>query len=489
MRYRPTRWPGGCGVLVLELERAADERFSGGFGGDGLCLPYGNIELEISAGAAFAAFADTPGVAFLDSGGPVTARSRFSYLAVDPFHVIRSADPWQELAEYLGRFRQVPSGPTPFTGGAAGFLSYELASTLDSVPGHPGAAGIPPCSIGFYDLVLAFDRQSGRAWLHSSGLPETVPAQRRARAADRAAAVLARLAQPSPRRPPDIGLAWRAETGRAQTGRSAHMARVAQAIAYIEAGDIYQANITAAFRADRPAGVASADIYRALRAQNPAPFAAYIAAGADCAVASLSPERFITLSAEGEIEARPIKGTSPRHADPVQDRALAAALLASAKDRAENLMIVDLLRNDIARVASAGSVHVPELAVLESFAHVHHLVSSVRGRLGPGATATNLLRATFPAGSITGAPKHRAQQIIHELEPSARGPYCGSVVWMGWDGAMDSSVAIRTATVTQESVTIQAGGGIVADSDPAAEYEELLVKIRPLLRALGPFAG
>jgi para-aminobenzoate synthetase component 1 len=192
----------------------------------------------------------------------------------------------------------------------------------------------------------------------------------------------------------------------------------------------------------------------------------------------------VGVDASGAIEARPIKGTRARHADPSRDAMLLAELLGSDKDRAENLMIVDLLRHDISRVARIGSVHVPELAVAESFAHVHHLVSSVRGRLRPDATATDLLQACFAPGSVTGAPKHRAMQIIHELEPAARGPYCGAIFWAGWDGAMDSAVAIRTATISPACVTLQAGGGIVADSDPAAEYDEMMVKAGPLLRAL-----
>ncbi len=462
------------------------------------------VRLSISAEAAFAAWALDPFVAWLDSGGAGGARARFSYLAVDPFEVTL-ADPFGALDRMMARFAQDRrwgdrgagdrdagdrgagdrgAGPVPFTGGAVGFLGYELGAGLERVPRHPLPASVPACCVGFYDVVLAFDHARGEAWLLSSGLPETSPQHRAARARARADSVLERLAAAAPRPPVPVALAWQAETRQA-----VHEARVARTIAYIEAGDIYQANITAAFHAARPEGLAAADIFLALRAANPAPFAAFIGAGNGCAVASVSPERFLSLDRQGGIEARPIKGTRPRDADPARDAALLTELLASPKDRAENLMIVDLLRNDIARVAEPGSVRVPELALPESFARVHHLVSSVRGQLRAAATATDLLRAAFPGGSITGAPKLRAMEIIHELEPSARGPYCGSVFWMGWDGAMDSSVAIRTATITRERVTIQAGGGIVADSDPAAEYEELLVKARPLLRALGPWSG
>jgi para-aminobenzoate synthetase component 1 len=439
---------------------------------------YLTVPLSLTAEAAFACFAADPHVAWLESRGPISPRSRYSYLAVEPFAVIEGAPAFDRLAAAM-RGREQPAGlaPTPFGGGAAGFLGYELGATLERLPHHRLPPGLPPCSIGLYDVVLAFDRAEGRAWLIASSPTE---AQRERRAQH----VLARMAKHCAAISAQIRLEWQAEAT-----RTGHEARVERAIAYIEAGDIYQANITAAFHAARPAALPSADIHLALRAANPAPFTAYVGAGPGCAVASVSPERFLSLDANGGIEARPIKGTRPRHADPARDAALRAELLASAKDQAENLMIVDLLRHDISRVAEIGSVHVPELAALESFASVHHLVSSVRGQLRAGLTATDLLRATFPGGSITGAPKLRAQEIIHELEPTARGAYCGAVFWMGWDGAMDSSIAIRTATITPDRVTLQAGGGIVADSDPAEEYEELMVKIRPLLRALGPWEG
>ena len=439
--------------------------------------------LTMSASDAFQAFRSEPHTAWLDSGGPVSCRSRYSYLAISPFDVM-TGDVFNRLDEALRRFAgPAQAGPTPFTGGAVGFLGYELGAAVQDVPRHPALPGIPDASIGLYDLVLAFDRRDGGAWLISSGLPETTPARRAARAKARADRVLARLASARAPVVRPVALRWTA-----QTPRTVHEARVGQAIAYIHAGDIYQANIAAAFCAERPAGLPAADIHLALRAGSPAPFGAFLGLGGGCAIASASPERFISLDAAGGIEARPIKGTRPRHADPAQDAALLAELLASGKDRAENLMIVDLLRHDISQVAEIGSVHVPELAVGESFAGVHHLVSSVRGRLRRGASAVDLLRAAYPGGSITGAPKRRAQQIIHELEPGARGPYCGAAVWLGWDGAMDSSILIRTATVSADKVTIQAGGGVVADSDPAEEYAEVLVKLRPLLRALGAVA-
>jgi para-aminobenzoate synthetase component 1 len=233
--------------------------------------------------------------------------------------------------------------------------------------------------------------------------------------------------------------------------------------------------------------MSAAALYLALRAANPAPFSAYIDAGDGCAVLSVSPERFFRVAANGEVETRPIKGTRPRGADAAQDAAQRAALLSSAKDRAENLMIVDLLRNDLSRVADG--VEVASLCALESFAHVHHLVSSVRARMRPGLGPVDVLRAAFPGGSVTGVPKMRAMDIIADLEGVARGPYCGSAAWIGFDGAMDSNILIRSLTVARDRVVARAGGGIVADSDPAAEWEEALVKIMPLLRATGTVAA
>lgn len=261
-------------------------------------------------------------------------------------------------------------------------------------------------------------------------------------------------------------------------------ASIARVIEYIHAGDIFQANLTQQMRAPVPDGLPDLALYARLRALSPSPFAAFLRCGADMSVLSASPERFLSLAPDGRVETRPIKGTRPRGADPAEDAALAAELLASPKDRAENLMIVDLLRNDLSRVSQVGSVKVPVLCGLETFASVHHLVSVVESRLKAGLGPVDLLKACFPGGSITGAPKIRAMEIIHELEPTPRGVYCGSVAWIGFDGAMDSSIVIRTITRKGDTLLAQAGGGIVADSDPAAEYEESLVKLSPLLRAL-----
>ncbi len=432
--------------------------------------------------------------AWLDSASS-DARSRTSYLCVRPFRLVEARDGWvtvdgvrqrgdpfDAVGSELTRWRIEPgAAPVPFSGGAVGFFGYELGSVLERLPArHLDPLRLPDMSVAFYDVVMAFDRQQERCWLLSSGLPEPDPAQRAERAVRRARQTLALLDRvPSRLHQPVPTLVWTPDLHRA-----AYEDRVRRVLDYIRAGDIFQANLTLRHLATRPPGISAAALYLRLRAATPAPFAAYLGFG-KLALLSASPERFLRLDPQGRIETRPIKGTRPRAADPEADRRLRDDLLGSAKDRAENLMIVDLMRNDLGRVAAVGSVTVPALCELETFATVHHLVSEVRAQLRPGLGAMNLLRATFPGGSVTGAPKIRAMEIIDELEASRRGPYCGSIAWLGYDGAMDSSIVIRTVVATDDVLIAQAGGGIVADSDPAAEYEEMRLKLQPLLRALG----
>jgi para-aminobenzoate synthetase component 1 len=444
---------------------------------------------------AASACADDPYCAFLDSAADGDPRSRYSYVCTSPFLVVEAAgasvtvngraaagNPFSVLEGELARWRVLPGeAPVPFLGGAVGMLGYELGGWLERLPQrHADLLGIPDMVFGFYDVVLAFDRAARRCWVLSSGFPEIEPGARRARAAARAEALVRRL-EPAPAAK-DVG-GWHCRW-RADFEPAAYEERIRRVLDYIRAGDIFQANFTMRFQAARPPGLRPFDLYTRLRALSPAPFAAFLSCGPKLGLASVSPERFLRLSPDGRIETRPIKGTRPRHADPAVDEQEARALMASEKDRAENLMIVDLMRNDIGRVSEVGSVGVPVLFGLESFASVHHLVSVVQGQLRSGLGPVDLLRATFPGGSVTGAPKVRAMEIINELEASRRGPYCGSVAWIGFDGAMDSSIVIRTLVLTEAAVVAQAGGGIVADSNPGAEYEELLVKVLPLLRAL-----
>ncbi len=453
-------------------------------------MPGPAVILEIPYIDPVSAFAPLAGRAYsvlLDSAdrqgaGQEDARGRYSYIAADPFRVLtcssypwkvavdgvpREGNPFDVVAGELRRFAWTPEAPVPFSGGAVGFFSYELGGTLEKLP-RPKTTPLPlDMVVGLYDAVAAFDHRTRKAWIIAREEPRAAWLKGALGTGDVAA-----VSYPA--------VFWRAESRRDQ-----HDARVAAAVTAIRAGEIYQANITQRFHAPLPENAAPFAIYLNLRERSPAPFAAFINAGNGLALVSASPERFLKCDPHGRVETRPIKGTRPRGKTPEEDAANAAALKASAKDISENLMIVDLLRNDLARVCEPGSVEVPALCGLETFASVHHLVSAVTGRLRDGAGAMDLLKACFPGGSITGAPKIRAMEIIHALEPSARGPYCGAIAWLGFDGAMDSSIVIRTLVLNAGEAAAQAGGGIVADSDPAAEYEESLAKAAPLISTLG----
>lgn len=441
-----------------------------------------------------ALWADEPRLAFLDSAAAGDPRARYSYIGVSPFQVIdvvdgeirldgeaTAGDPFAILDELLQRYRNPAEAPVPFAGGAMGFLGYELGRYVERLPQrHPGD-DIPEMALGFYDLVIAFDVVERRAWVLSSGLPDSDPSRRRDRAGTRLADCLHRLSAAAPG---DAGL-LPAVSWRADLDRPAYHDRIRRILEHIRAGDIFQANFTMRFQAARPEGFDAFAAYRALRALSAGPFAAYLRCGEALTLASASPERFLSLGRDRRIEARPIKGTRPRSAVARDDDAAREELFGSEKDRAENLMIVDLIRNDLGRVAVTGSVAVPSLLALESFASVHHLVSVVTAQLRSELGAVDLLRASFPGGSVTGAPKIRAMEIIDACEVSRRGAYCGAILWLGFDGAMDSSIVIRTLALTPDRVIAQAGGGIVADSDPGAEYDEMRVKLAPLLQVLG----
>lgn len=436
---------------------------------------------------AFAPLANTAMAVLLDSA-QADAQGRFSYIAADPFRTIRctaypwsvsidgakvDGDPFTVLARELKPFKMAASDIAPFGGGAIGFFSYELGGVLERLP----APRTLPCPddmvVGLYDAVAVFDLKQREAWIVSTGFPDATNAAHAKSRAEWLAGALGNAALPSARTGKGT---WQPETS-----RGTYEQKVAHIIEAIRAGDIYQANFTQRFTAQISG--ASFDVYRRLRSLAPAPFGAFFNAG-DVKLLSASPERFLKLDTRGQVETRPIKGTRPRGDTPAEDARLAAELTVSAKDRAENLMIVDLLRNDLARVCEPGSVKVPQLCALETFPAVHHLVSVVTGTLRPNMSAVDLLRAAFPGGSITGAPKIKAMEVIHSEEQSARGPYCGAIAWLGFDGAMDSSIVIRTLVQSGDALTAQGGGGIVAQSDPAAEYEESMTKLRPLLAVL-----
>lgn len=419
----------------------------------------------VSPEIAFAAFVDKPHVVFLDSAASQDARSQVSYLCFSPCDTLRlESSPYAALREWMAGFDQVtrPAGwPFPFAGGAIGWIGYDLARETAGVSTRFAPfPGLYSGWFGLYTTVLAFDLVQRE--LYYLG-PEEALSQ-----------IKQRLAQTTvlPRVPK---LTWQAEMDQ-PTYRTRHEALRD----YIAAGDVYQANLTIRFIADRPAGLNLAAIHQELRSLSPAPFGAYLDAGS-CGLVSVSPERFLRLHATGEVEARPIKGTAARQVNPAADARAVTCLSLNPKERAENLMITDLTRNDLNKVCKTASVYVSELWAVESYAQTHHLVSAIVGQLRPDLDAFDLLAASLPGGSITGAPKKRAMEVIDELEEGARGAYCGTLAWIGFDGAMDSSILIRTITATSDKLYAQAGGGITWDSVWENEYEEALVKISSLL--------
>jgi para-aminobenzoate synthetase component 1 len=391
------------------------------------------------------------------------------------------------------------AGLPPFQGGAAGYVGYDWGLTLERLPApRYNDLDLDDVVLGLYDWVIAWDHAASKAWLISTGLPEADPVARARRVDARAAWVVERLSAPpaaaavipcghrpagamAPSHPVERGWWPRSLDLRSSFTHRAYLEEVAKVREYIFAGDIFQANLSQRFEA--PCSEGAWTLYQRLRAHNPAPFAAFMELP-DAAIVSASPERFLHVDPSGHVETRPIKGTRARGFGPEHDAALGQALTESAKDRAENLMIVDLMRNDLSRVCTAGSVRVSELFSLERYATVHHLVSTVVGDLAPGTDALDALRLAFPGGSVTGAPKLRAMEIIAECEPSRRGVYCGSMGYWSVTGALDTNIAIRTAVVRNGRIYFSAGGGIVADSEPEQEYRETLDKARATIDVL-----
>jgi para-aminobenzoate synthetase component 1 len=433
-------------------------------------------------------FSSQTGAVFLDSAQLMKDCGRYSFIAMDPFLIMQSknenlsADPFSlleiELAKYPLNFH--PELP-PFQGGVVGYFSYDLCQHLEKLPITTDDMQFPDLILGFYDLVIAFDNEAQRAWIFSSGYPKQDAAERAIYAEKRMDDLQEKLISISDM-PPLKSVCIPEKNIETNFTQASYEIAVKKVIEYILAGDIFEANISQRFKAQLPSELSSFELYRRLRILNPAPFSAYLNWG-DKVIASASPERFLQLT-NGHVETRPIKGTRSRGKNIEEDQSYAEELLASEKDRAENVMIVDLLRNDLSRVCADHSVNVPQLCGLESYATVHHLVSVVRGELQPQYNVIDLLRATFPGGSITGAPKIRAMEIIAEIEPTQRGPYCGSVGYIGFNGDFDSSITIRTYAIKNNTVTFQAGGAVVSDSDPREEYLETLVKARALRRAL-----
>ncbi len=435
-------------------------------------LPYQN-----DATRYYAALADLPGAVWLDSGG----MARHDILTAIPQRTLilddaamTGADPFEWLRSELGKPVEL-AVDVPFAGGALGYWSYDLACRMVAVPSiAEDAEQLPLMAVGIYDWALVLDHHQRTARLVSQ--------QRFAETAALLPDVLARLKNLRPLAHNDFNVSGKLRSNFTRAGYAKAFAVVQH---YLRSGDCYQINL-----AQRISATASGDAlnaYLTLRQLSPAPYSAFLNFP-HAQILCASPECFLRVK-NGKVVTQPIKGTRPRSRDAQQDIELAGELRNHPKDRAENLMIVDLLRNDLGKSCVPGSVHVPELFVVESFADVHHLVSTVEGVLAGGRDALDILRDCFPGGSVTGAPKLRAMQIIEELEPNRRGIYCGVIGYIGFDGNMDTNIAIRTLVYNHAEIHCWVGGGIVADSEEAAEYQETLYKAKAMLNLLQHYGG
>ena len=449
----------------------------------------------------FAPIAQHPFAMFLDSSDTEHTSGRWSILVCEPFETVSlsartNPNPFDVLRTRMSRFRISPrwraelaerlqNEPPPFLGGAMGLFGYELAACLESLPNMPRNKHHADMVVGLYDSLLAFDYRTKRVFSISTGLRESKSTARANLSrywAERWRTRMAHAAQVkhkrNPASTPPAGVAhWRSNFT-----RDSYETAVARIVRYIRVGDIFQANLSRRFELHLDSDDSAFTFYRRLREISPAPFSAFLNLGKR-AILSSSPERFLE-NRSGRIRAQPIKGTRPRGSSPKQDRANAIELLNSAKDKAENIMIADLLRNDISKVALPCSVGVASLCALEQFANVHHLVSTVTGELRDKFDSLDLLAACFPGGSITGAPKPRAMEIISELEGVERGAYCGAIGYIGFDDSMDASIAIRTISMSGNVANFHVGGGVVLDSNPSSEYEETVAKGWAMARAL-----
>jgi para-aminobenzoate synthetase component 1 len=444
-----------------------------------------------SVAGRFRALTGLPWRMWLDSAA-ADARERFDILVADPCVTLcthgavteiakRGAapresrrSPFELVREELGELAAGTQG-LPFSGGAVGYFGYDLGRRLERIPSLAASdIAMPDLAIGIYDWAVVIDHAAQRSWLVGNGRDE------------RTFADWPRLVERLSAEPPPPPAPFRVRARPVSNlDRDAYAAAFHTVQEHIRRGDCYQVNLTQRFEAEAEGDAWHA--YVRLREINPAPFAAYLDLP-DGKVVCSSPERFLRLR-DGRVETKPIKGTRPRSQDPERDRALAEELRASAKDRAENVMIVDLLRNDLGKCCIPGSVRASKLFDVESYASVHQLVSTVEGRLAQGMHALDLVAACFPGGSITGAPKVAAMKIIEELEPQRRSVYCGSIGYVGFDGNMDTNIAIRTLVQQGSRVYTWAGGGVVADSNVDAEYQESLDKAAAMLAVLDPAAG
>ncbi|MSR30717.1 MAG: aminodeoxychorismate synthase component I [Gemmataceae bacterium] len=464
---------------------------------------YQEITVPLTPEEALRAFQNEPGLLFLDGQHEA---GHFSFLTASPFQTIRESrgewfvdekkihleNPLAFLQSLVSCWQVSPSkGAPPFPGGLAGYFSYEFANYLEKLPCPKDSPINPPgLWLGMYDWVLAFNLSTGKTHLVSTGIPEETASGRILRAHKQAAWVMEKIHSRQELHfpvifplPADLS-GWIEPTSQdglfADFSEADYLNRIGQAREFIHAGDCFQVNFTQRFwhRQLLP----NLDQYEILRQVCPAPHSAYFSTPWG-AILSASPERFLSVR-NGQVQTFPIKGTRPRGKTQELDQQLAEELASSAKDRAENVMIVDLMRNDLGRVCQYGSVQVKSLCQVETFSNVHHLVSQVQGQLAPGKTPMDLFFGCFPGGSITGAPKIRSMEIIHQLEKTPRGIYCGNLGYFGFDGSVDTSILIRSIFSHKGWLQFGAGGGIVADSVPSEEYSEVWNKASGILRML-----
>lgn len=432
----------------------------------------------------FKAMAHQPDLMLLHSAQVIPNESRYSFFGIEPFATFVAQEgvylwngspialtcPWQFIQTQLKTHASRPDPDLPpFQGGVMGYWSYEFAHTLERLPVVPEPIGLPQCVLYFYDQVIAFDHQTSSVWLMARDQAKL--------------AVLGAQLQQNSLEPYHSGEPLLSTDIQSNFTPQQYIEAVAAIKHHILQGDIFQANLTQQFQAKLKRDVDIAHWYWALSQANPAPMAALMKLPNSGYLLSSSPERFVSLQGR-ELIAEPIKGTRKRMADPVEDQTAAHALLNSHKDKAENVMIVDLMRNDLSRIAMPGTVRVPELCTLKTYETVHHLVSKITATLKPQHDAVDVLKAVFPPGSVTGAPKIKAMEIIASLEQRGRGPYCGCLGYISFGGDMDLSVVIRTYLVNQQQVYFSAGGAVVLDSNEEAEYAESLAKARVLREVL-----